>query len=63
VKFLLFNDFDNLEIREGEISGEFLVKVRLCGICTGELMDWYVKSKAPYTPGHEIVGEVIKSQK
>jgi L-iditol 2-dehydrogenase len=61
VKFLLFNDFDNLEIREGEISGEFLVKVKLCGICTGELMDWYVKSKAPYTPGHEIVGEVIKT--
>ncbi|MEO0138739.1 MAG: alcohol dehydrogenase catalytic domain-containing protein [candidate division WOR-3 bacterium] len=37
---------------------DILVKVLKCGICTGELMDWYVNSKAPYTPGHEIVGVV-----
>jgi len=61
VKFLLFNDFENLKIIESEINGDFLVRVKMCGICTGELMDWYVKSKAPYTPGHEIVGEVVKS--
>ncbi|NPB03786.1 MAG: alcohol dehydrogenase catalytic domain-containing protein [Thermotogae bacterium] len=37
---------------------DILIKVRVCGICTGELMDWYVESKAPYTPGHEFVGVV-----
>lgn len=60
MKFLKFNSFDDLEIIESEINGDFLVKVELCGICTGELMDWYVNSKAPYTPGHELVGYVIK---
>ncbi|NPA79868.1 MAG: alcohol dehydrogenase catalytic domain-containing protein [Thermotogae bacterium] len=39
---------------------DLLVKVRICGICTGELMDWYVERKAPYTPGHEFVGTVAK---
>ncbi len=37
---------------------DILVRVLKCGICTGELMDWYVNMKAPYTPGHEIVGVV-----
>ncbi|MEO0203094.1 MAG: alcohol dehydrogenase catalytic domain-containing protein [candidate division WOR-3 bacterium] len=60
MKFLLFNNFDDIEFKNEEIEGEFLVRVDLCGICTGELMDWYVISKSPYTPGHELVGHVIK---
>ncbi len=63
MKFLLFNDYDDLVFIDKEIDGEFLIKVNLCGICTGELMDWYVKSKAPYTPGHELVGSIIKVPK
>ncbi|MCX7947805.1 MAG: alcohol dehydrogenase catalytic domain-containing protein [candidate division WOR-3 bacterium] len=60
MKYLLFNGYDDLRFLEEAIYDEFLVKVTLCGICTGELMEWYVKSKSPYTPGHEIVGRIIK---
>lgn len=53
---------ENIEVVEEEIpkigETDILIKVLKCGICTGELMDWYVNSKAPYTPGHEIVGMI-----
>jgi len=41
-------------------ASDILVRVKVCGICTGELMDWYVNKKAPYTPGHEFVGVVAR---
>jgi len=39
-------------------QGEALIRLRACGLCTGEVMDWYLLRKAPLTPGHELVGEV-----
>ncbi|GBC89416.1 Erythritol/L-threitol dehydrogenase [bacterium HR14] len=39
-------------------AGEVLVKLRACGLCTGEVMDWYIRQKAPLVPGHELVGEI-----
>jgi len=42
-------------------SSHLVVRLRRCGVCTGELMDWYVARKVPYTPGHEIVGEVVQA--
>lgn len=39
-------------------EGEVLVKLRACGLCTGEVMDWYIRQKAPLVPGHELVGEI-----
>ncbi|MCS6924011.1 MAG: alcohol dehydrogenase catalytic domain-containing protein, partial [Fimbriimonadales bacterium] len=39
-------------------AGEALIRLRACGLCTGEIMDWYTLRKAPLTPGHELVGEV-----
>ncbi len=39
-------------------EGELLVRLRACGLCTGEIMDWYMRQKAPLVPGHELVGEV-----
>ncbi|MFO7266118.1 MAG: alcohol dehydrogenase catalytic domain-containing protein [Bacillota bacterium] len=38
--------------------GELLVRVRACGICSSDLMDWYIKQKAPFVFGHEPAGEV-----
>lgn len=38
--------------------GEALIRLRACGLCTGEIMDWYTLRKAPFVPGHELVGEV-----
>jgi L-iditol 2-dehydrogenase len=40
--------------------GEVLVRTRACGICTGDLMGWYMKRKAPLVFGHEPVGEVVE---
>ncbi|MCX7925851.1 MAG: alcohol dehydrogenase catalytic domain-containing protein [Fimbriimonadales bacterium] len=39
--------------------GEALIRLRACGLCTGEVMDWYTLRKAPLVPGHELVGEVV----
>ena len=41
--------------------GEVLVRTRACGICTGDLMGWYMKRKAPLVFGHEPVGEVVST--
>ncbi|MCS7066258.1 MAG: alcohol dehydrogenase catalytic domain-containing protein, partial [Fimbriimonadales bacterium] len=35
-----------------------LVCLRTCGLCSGEVMDWYMRRKAPVVPGHELVGEI-----
>ena len=39
--------------------GEMLIRVGACGLCPGEIMDWYMQRKAPVPLGHEPVGEVI----
>lgn len=36
-----------------------LVRIRACGLCPGEAMDWYMARKAPLVLGHEPVGEVV----
>lgn len=38
--------------------GQLTVRIRACGICGSDLMDWYVKQKAPFVFGHEPAGEV-----
>ena len=38
--------------------GEVQVRLRACGLCSGEVMDWYMRRKAPVVPGHELVGEI-----
>lgn len=55
---------DDIRIEEEAVpepgDGEILVRTRACGICTGDLMGWYMKRKAPLVFGHEPVGEVVK---
>jgi len=41
-------------------DGEILVRMKACGICGGDLMHWYRRTKAPLVLGHEITGEVIE---
>jgi L-iditol 2-dehydrogenase len=40
--------------------GEILVKVEACGLCGSDLMEWYVKEKAPTVLGHEPTGVVAE---
>lgn len=39
-------------------DGEVRVRLLACGLCSGEVMDWYMRRKAPLVPGHELVGEI-----
>lgn len=56
--------FDNISIEEVPIpevkSDEVLIKTKACGICSGEVMKWYVEKKAPLVLGHEMTGEIVK---
>ncbi len=55
---------ENLEVGIAEMdvpsvgAGEILVRTRACGICTGDIMGWYMRRKAPLVFGHEPAGEV-----
>jgi L-iditol 2-dehydrogenase len=39
---------------------EVLVEMKACGICGSDLMDWYLKSRAPLVLGHEPAGIIAK---
>ena len=40
--------------------GEILVKMKACGICGTDVMEWYRKPKAPRVLGHEMADEIVK---
>jgi L-iditol 2-dehydrogenase len=40
---------------------EMLVRASACGICSGDIMPWYIRRKAPLVLGHEPVGVVEES--
>jgi L-iditol 2-dehydrogenase len=39
---------------------EVLVEMRACGICGSDLMEWYLKTRAPLVLGHEPAGVIAK---
>jgi L-iditol 2-dehydrogenase len=45
------------EIDEDEV----LVKMKACGICGSDLMDWYLKSRASLVLGHEPTGIIART--
>ena len=36
--------------------GEILLRTAACGICSGDLMPWYLEKKVGAVLGHEVVG-------
>ncbi len=52
-----------LEERPDPVAGpgELLVRVRACGLCGSDLMQWYQDPRAPLVLGHEPVGEVVQA--
>jgi L-iditol 2-dehydrogenase len=56
--------YDFLDVRVEEHAmpvigpGEALVRARACGICSGDVVPWYIRKKAPLVFGHEPVGEI-----
>lgn len=66
MKAVLFDVDDVLKVVDIPIPacppGGLLVESEACGLCSGELMTWYLRQKAPHVLGHEVAGIVVESQ-
>ncbi len=55
-----YHSNDNVRIVDLPIPdigpGELLVQLQACGLCASDVMEWYMKPRAPVYPGHEPVG-------
>jgi len=55
-------DVDDIRIEERDVpqpgDGELLVRTQASGICSGDVMGWYIRRKAPLVLGHEPAGIV-----
>ncbi len=40
--------------------GDALIRTAACGICSGDVMPWYIERKAPLVLGHEPAGEIVE---
>ncbi|MCE5194764.1 MAG: zinc-dependent dehydrogenase [Nitrospiraceae bacterium] len=60
-KLYSFNDI-RIEDMPAALIGEkdALIKTRACGICSGDVMPWYIEKKAPLVLGHEPAGEIVE---
>lgn len=56
-------DFLDVRIEDAPLPtigpGEALVRARVCGICSGDVVPWYIRRKAPLVFGHEPMGEIV----
>lgn len=60
-KLYSFNDIRIEDVPIPEIgAGDALLKTKACGICSGDVMPWYIEKKAPLVPGHEPTGEIVE---
>ncbi len=41
-------------------ADEILVDMKACGICGSDLIEWYLKSRAPLVLGHEPAGVIVE---
>ncbi len=56
-----FNDIRIEDVAVPEVGpGDALLKTRACGICSGDVMPWYIEKKAPLVLGHEPSGEIVE---
>ncbi|MBA3061330.1 MAG: sorbitol dehydrogenase, partial [Nitrospirae bacterium] len=63
-KLYSFNDIRIEDIPIPEIGpGDALIKTHACGICSGDVMPWYIEKKAPVVIGHEPTGEIVAAGK
>jgi L-iditol 2-dehydrogenase len=59
-------DVDDIRIEQRAIprlnEGEILVRTMASGICSGDVMPWYIRRKAPLVLGHEPAGVVARTR-
>lgn len=65
MKAAVYHSPSDIRIEDVELPrpqpGELLLRMSACGICGSDLMDWYVKRRAPVVLGHEPVGVVVEA--
>ncbi|NPV70092.1 MAG: alcohol dehydrogenase catalytic domain-containing protein [Firmicutes bacterium] len=58
-------DFDDIRIEDAPVPAigprEILVKTQASGICSGDVMPWYIRKKAPLVLGHEPAGVISQA--
>jgi L-iditol 2-dehydrogenase len=58
----LYN-FHDIRIEEEPVPEtglyDAVIKTKACGICSGDVMPWYIEKKAPLVLGHEPSGEIV----
>ncbi len=60
-KLYSYHDIRIEEMPVPEVGfGEALVAVKASGICSGDVMPWYIEKKAPLVLGHEPAGEIVQ---
>ena len=59
-------DVDDVRIEERDVprldDGELLVRTMASGICSGDVLPWYIRRKAPLVLGHEPAGIVAETR-
>ena len=59
VQYLTNDDVRVVEVeRPRPGPGEIVVALRACGVCGSDVLEWYMRPRAPLVPGHEVVGVV-----
>ncbi len=62
MRAVVLYDIDDIRIEQRPIPqlqpGEMLVRTMAAGICTGDILPWYIRRKAPCVLGHEPSGIV-----
>jgi len=65
MKIAKLYSFHDIRIEEMQVPepgpDEALVKVMASGICSGDVMPWYIEKKAPLVLGHEPAGMIVKT--
>jgi L-iditol 2-dehydrogenase len=60
-KLYSFNDIRMEDVPVPQVGlHDALLKTKACGICSGDVMPWYIEKKAPLVPGHEPAGEIVE---
>jgi L-iditol 2-dehydrogenase len=64
MKVAMYYNNNDVRIEEMPVpdinDDEILVKVKACGICGSDVMEWYRLKKAPRVLGHEMAGDIVK---
>jgi L-iditol 2-dehydrogenase len=67
MKVVTYYSIDDIRIEDKPkpkiAADEILVEMKACGVCGSDLMDWYLRSRAPLVLGHEPSGVIAEAGK